>query len=64
MNLVLQLIRTYQIKTTYHIIAEVVFEYTGKGCAVPKDVTSARFHPSVVKVEKMRHLKTANNCWR
>ena len=31
--------------------AEVVFEYTGKGCAVPKDVTIVRFHPSVVEVE-------------
>ena len=31
--------------------AEVVFEYTGKGCVVPKDVTSVRFHPSVVEVE-------------
>ena len=32
--------------------AEVVFEYTGnKGCAVPKNVTIVRFHPSVVEVE-------------
>ena len=31
--------------------AEVVYEYTGKGCGVPKDVTSVRFHPSVVEVE-------------
>ena len=30
---------------------EVVFEYTGEGCAVPKDVTIVRFHPSVVEVE-------------
>ena len=30
---------------------EVVFEYTGKGCAVPKNVTSVRFHPSVIEVE-------------
>ena len=27
------------------------FEYTGKGCVVPKDVTSVRFHLSVVEVE-------------
>ena len=27
--------------------AEVEFEYTGKGCSVPKDVTIVRFHPSV-----------------
>ena len=31
--------------------AEVVFEYTGEGCVVPKDVTIVRFHPSVVEVE-------------
>ena len=31
--------------------AEVVFEYTGSGCAVPKNVTSVRFHPSVIEVE-------------
>ena len=28
-----------------------VFEYTGKGCAVPKDVTNVRFHPTVIEVE-------------
>ena len=34
------------------ISAEVVFEYTaGEGCSVPKNVTSVRFHPSVVEVE-------------
>ena len=27
------------------------FEYTGEGCAVPKDVTIVRFHPSVIVVE-------------
>ena len=27
------------------------FEYTGKGCVVPKNVTSVRFHPSVIEVE-------------
>ena len=27
------------------------FEYTGKGCAVPKYVTRVRFHPSVIEVE-------------
>ena len=32
-------------------VFDEVFEYTGKGCAVPKDVTSVRFHPSVVVVE-------------
>ena len=31
--------------------AEVVFEYTGEGCVVPKCVTIVRFHPSVVEVE-------------
>ena len=30
---------------------EMVFEYTARGCAVPKNVTSVRFHPSVVEVE-------------
>ena len=30
---------------------EVVFEYTGKGCVVPEDVTIVRFHPSVVEVD-------------
>ena len=29
-----------------------IFEYTGKGCSVPKDITIVRFHPSVVEVEK------------
>ena len=33
------------------VSAEVVFEYTGKGCAVPKNVTIVRFHPSVVEVQ-------------
>ena len=33
--------------------AEVMFDYTGKGCVVPKDVTSVRFHPSVVEVERV-----------
>ena len=31
--------------------AEVVFEYTGKGCAAPKNVTIVRLHPSVTEVE-------------
>ena len=31
--------------------AEVVFEYTGKGCVVPEDVTIVRFYPSVIEVE-------------
>ena len=30
---------------------EVEFEYTGEGCVVPKNVTIARFHPSVIEVE-------------
>ena len=29
----------------------VMFEYTGKGCVAPKNVTSVRFHPSVIEVE-------------
>ena len=33
------------------VSAEVVFEYTGEGCVVPKDVTIVQFHPSVVEVE-------------
>ena len=33
------------------VSAEVVFEYTGKGCVVPKDVTIVRFHLSVIEVE-------------
>ena len=28
-----------------------MFEYTGKGCVVPKDVTIVQFHPSVTEVE-------------
>ena len=31
--------------------AEMVFEYTGKGCVVPKNVTIVRFHLSVTEVE-------------
>ena len=30
---------------------EMVVEYTGEGCAVPKNVTIVRFHPTVVEVE-------------
>ena len=30
---------------------ELLFEYTGEGCLVPKDVTIVRFHPSVTEVE-------------
>ena len=30
---------------------DVEFEYTGKGCAVPKNVTIVRFHPNVIEVE-------------
>ena len=31
--------------------AEVEFEYTGKGCVVPKDVTIVQYHTSVIEVE-------------
>ena len=31
--------------------SEEEFEYMGEGCAVPKDVTIVRFHPSVIEVE-------------
>ena len=34
-----------------NLSAEVVFEYTGEECEVPKDVTIVRFHPSVIEVE-------------
>ena len=34
-----------------NLSAEVVFEYMGEGCAVPKDVIIVRFHPSVIEVE-------------
>ena len=35
------------------VSAEVVFEYTGKGCcSVPRNVTIVRFHPSVAEVEE------------
>ena len=30
---------------------EVLFEYTGDGCVVPKNVTIVLFHPSVIEVE-------------
>ena len=33
------------------VMTEVVFEYTGKVCVVPKDVTIVRFHQNVVEVE-------------
>ena len=39
---------------------EMEFEYTGKGCVVPKDVTIVRFHPSVVEVEN-RAFSNCNN---
>ena len=28
-----------------------VFEYTGEGQSIPKDVISVRFHPDVIEVE-------------
>ena len=34
-----------------------VFEYTGNGQEVPKDVVSVRFHPSVVKVDDKAFYK-------
>ena len=40
------------------VSAEVVFEYTGKGCSVPQNVTIIRFHPSVVEIEEL-HLSVA-----
>ena len=36
---------------------EVEFEYTGKGCVVPKDVRIVRFHLSVVEVEQYAFKK-------
>ena len=33
-----------------------VFEYTGKGQFVPKDVVSVRFHPNVIEVKDCRHF--------
>ena len=34
-----------------------VFEYTGKGQSVPRDVVSVRFHPSVIEVEEEAFAK-------
>jgi len=31
--------------------ADVVFEYTGNGCSVPKDITHVRFHDGLQKIE-------------
>ena len=33
------------------VSAEVEFEYTGKGCMVPENISSVRFHPSVTEIE-------------
>ena len=30
--------------------ADMVFEYTGDGCSVPKDVTSVRFNEGLQKI--------------
>ena len=30
--------------------ADVVFEYTGVGCSVPKDITSVRFNDGLQKI--------------
>ena len=37
------------------VMTEVVFEYTGKGCMVPENISSVRFHPSVIEVEFAFH---------
>ena len=39
------------MESNNELSAEVLFEYTGKRCVVPKDVTIVRFHPSVIEVE-------------
>ena len=33
--------------------ADVMFEYTGDGCSVPKDIISVRFHEDVQKIGRM-----------
>ena len=38
------------MESNNEMLAEVLCEYTGKGCSVPKDVTIVRFHPSVIEV--------------
>ena len=43
--------------------AEVLFEYTGEGCSVPKDVTIVRFHPSVVEVEDRAFIDCIELDW-
>ena len=43
--------------------AGVIFEYTGKGCVVPKYVTIVRFHPSVIEVEN-RAFGYCNKLWK
>ena len=42
---------TKHMSNNNDISAEVEFEYTGKGCVIPKNVTIVRFHPSVIEVE-------------
>ena len=39
------------MESNNEMLAEVLFEYTGKGCVVPKNVTIVRFHSSVIYVE-------------
>ena len=39
------------MKNSINASTEMVFEYTGQGCVVPKEVTIVRFHPSVTKVK-------------
>ena len=43
---ILEYIRS-KIKTS----ADVVFEYTGDGCSVPKDITRVRFHEGLETIE-------------
>ena len=38
------------MKSKNNVSDEVVFEYTGEGCVVPKDVTTILFHPSVTEI--------------
>ena len=40
--------------------SNIEFEYTGKGCVVPKDVTIVRFHPSVIEVEDYAFYRCDN----
>ena len=48
---------TTNMSNNINASTEEVFEYTGEGCSVPKDVTIVRFHPSVVEVENRAFLR-------